>query len=84
MTEACLVGVAEVYSQELLEHVHQHASSLYPRLMKRDPGSYHGRISCCGVYWRAARTDHGPKRRQSLTIRFIDINLPDGHMLFGW
>jgi hypothetical protein len=53
-------------------------------LMKKAPGGYHGRIECCEIYWRARITERGPKRRKSLTIRFIDIHLPDGVMLFGW
>jgi hypothetical protein len=84
MTEAHPKNGVEVYSEQFLDHMRQHAADFYPILMKKSPGCYHGRVECCKIYWRAKRTDHGPCRLKSLTVTFIDINLPGGQMLFGW
>jgi hypothetical protein len=79
-----LARVIETFSQGFIDHIGEHASRLYPRLMRKAPGDYEGKTPCCDVRWRATRSDHGTKRKKALTVTFIDIELPDGKLLFGW
>lgn len=76
--------VSETCSVDLINHLIDHANHLQPRLMRRNPGDYYGRSGCCEIAWRAKRADLGRNRRKTLTITFIDLELPGGTLLFGW
>lgn len=76
--------VRETFSNELISHLTECAAYLYPKLIRRHPGDYSGTATEWNIAWRATRADVGRNRRKTLTITFIDIELPNGKLLFGW